>query len=77
MLRKLGIPTLVLGALLTAIPAFAGVRFGVGIGGPVYAPAYPYYGYYGPYGYPYVGVYGGWGWHHHYRWHHHYHRGWR
>jgi hypothetical protein len=74
MLRKLGIPALVLGALMTIVPAAsAGVRFGVGIGGPVYAPAYPYYGYYGPYyGYPYV--YGGWGWGHGY--YRHWHR-WR
>ena len=75
MLRKLAIPTLVLAALMTVVPASARVRIGVGIGGPVYAPAYPYYGYYNPYyaypAYPYVGVYGGWGWHGHY------HRHWR
>ena len=76
MLRKLGIPALALAALMTIVPAAsAGVRFRVGIGGPVYAPA-PYYGYYyNPYyaypAYPYVGVYGGWGWHGHY------HRHWR
>jgi hypothetical protein len=81
MLKKLGIPTLVLGALLSVVPAHAAVRFGVGIGGPVYAPAYPYYPYYhyNPYyaypAYPYVGVYGGWGWHG--GWHGHYGRHWR
>jgi len=78
MLKKLGIPTLVLGALLAVVPAHAAVRFGVGIGGPVYAPAYPYNPYYSPYyaypAYPYV--YGGWGWHG--GWHGHYwHRHWR
>ncbi|MGA3044539.1 MAG: hypothetical protein ABSF54_27515 [Bryobacteraceae bacterium] len=55
MLKKLGIPVLLLAAALTATPAKAAVRFGVGIGGPVYAPAYPYaYSpyYYGYYGYP-------------------------
>ena len=74
MLRKLGIPVLALASIMTIVPAAsARVRIGVGIGGPVYAPAYPYYGYYGPYyGGPYV--YGGWGWHH--RWHRHY-RHWR
>ena len=74
MLKKLGIPTLVLAALLMAVPAKAGVRFGVGIGGPVYAPAYPYAPYYGygyypyGYGYAYPYVYGGWGWHHGWGW---------
>jgi len=77
MLKKLMIPVLLLAAAFSAVPAQAGVRFGVSIGGPVYAPAYPYYGYaypgyYGHYGYysrPYVyGYYGrGWRWHHHYR----------
>lgn len=76
MLRKLGIPTLALAAALMVVPAKAGVRFGVAIGGPVYAPAYPYYSapYYG-YGYPYA--YGYYGWYgHHYR-HWRYYRHWR
>ena len=75
MLKKLGIPTLALAALLSVVPAKAAVRFGVGIGGPIYAPAYPYYSapYYGyPYGYyGYYGwgprVYGYWGPHYHWR----------
>jgi len=75
MLKKLGIPALVLGAVLMAVPAKAAIRFGVGIGGPVYAPAYPYYSapYYGyPYGYyPSPYFYGYYGWGHHYRWHRH------
>ncbi|HLY16189.1 MAG TPA: hypothetical protein VKR61_03145 [Bryobacteraceae bacterium] len=84
MLRKLGIPTLVLAGALMAIPASAAVRFGVRIGGPYYAPAYPYYTYcdpyYGcpsyPYVYPHAWAYGGWGWHH--GWHRHYYvRRWR
>ena len=37
MLKKLGIPTLVLAAVMAAVPAQAAIRFGVGIGGPVYA----------------------------------------
>ena len=80
MLKKLGIPALLLAAALTAAPEKAAIRFGVGIGGPVYVPAYPYYsyaypGYYGYYGRPYFyGYYGhGWRWHHHYR----YWRRWR
>jgi hypothetical protein len=81
MLKKLMIPALLLGAAFSAVPAQAAVRFGVGIGGPVYAPAYPYaYGpYYGYYGYPvyrgYYGpyFYGTWG----HRWHGHYYRHWR
>ncbi|HUO32096.1 MAG TPA: hypothetical protein VMU80_22950 [Bryobacteraceae bacterium] len=79
MLKKLGIPTLLLAAGLMAVPASAAVRFGVGIGGPVYAPAYPYYAYPyysypSPYGYPYV--YGGWGWHGGWHWHGHYYHHW-
>jgi hypothetical protein len=66
MLKKLLVPALLLGAAFTAAPAQAQVRFGVGIGGPVYAPAYPYYSapYYGYYGYPGPYVYGyyGHGW---------------
>jgi len=76
MLKKLGIPTLVLASLLAVVPARAGVRFGVAVGGPVYAypyAAYPYYAYPAyPYGY---GWYGGWGWHRH--WHHGYRYYWR
>ena len=81
MLKKLGIPTLLLAAALMVAPAKAAVRFGVGIGGPVYVPAYPtysgpYYGYpyayyYGQpyyYGRPYV--YGYYGHHHHGHWRH-------
>jgi len=45
MLKKIGIPTLALGAMMVLIPptrANAAVRFGVFIGGPVYGyPAYP------------------------------------
>ena len=72
MLRKLGIPALVLAAAMMAVPAKAAVRFRVGIGGPVYVPAYPYYTapYYG-YSYPYA--YGYWGWHHHHWRHYRYH----
>jgi hypothetical protein len=80
MLKKIGIPMMALaGALMFAAPhpAKAGVRFGVGIGVPVYtAPAYPVYP--APYPYvapapvypgpayvaPYVGFGGGWGWGH-------------
>lgn len=68
MLKKIGIPLLALAALLILIPppkASAGVRFGVIVGGPVYAyPAYPppyvysyprYYNVYPPYpAYPYA-----------------------
>jgi hypothetical protein len=80
MLKKLGIPTLVLAGLLMAVPAHAAIRFGVGIGGPYYAPAYPYYcnPYYGCATYPaYPYVYGGWGWYHGWGWHHRWHRYWR
>lgn len=65
MLKKIGIPAIALLALLLMInpvPAHAGVRVGVAIGGgyPVIAgPAYPYaYGYAAPYygyGYPAYG----------------------
>src|SRR5579863_7074648 len=52
MLKKVGLPLLAMAALLTVVPAQkadAAVRFGVRVGGPVYAyPAYP-----GPYAYPY------------------------
>ena len=52
MLKKVGFPLLALAALLMIVPAQkanAAVRFGVVVGGPVYAyPAYP-----GPYAYPY------------------------
>jgi len=52
MLKKIGLPLLALAAMLIVMPtpqAKAGVRFGIGIGGPVYvapptvvpAPAYP------------------------------------
>lgn len=73
MLKKIGLPMIALAGLMafaTPRPADARIRFGIGIGGPVYtAPApvspyaytYPYdnyyYGpeYYGPsYSYPYV-----------------------
>ena len=51
MLKKVGLPLLALAALLMVMPAQkanAAVRFGVAVGGPVYAyPAYP-----GPYAYP-------------------------
>jgi hypothetical protein len=51
MLKKVGLPLLALAALLMLVPAQnanAAVRFGVAVGGPVYAyPAYP-----GPYAYP-------------------------
>ena len=79
MLKKLMIPALLLGAALTAAPAKAAVRFGVGIGGPVYVPAYPYtysvpyYGYYGYPAYPRLYVYGYWG----HGWHGRYYRHWR
>jgi hypothetical protein len=75
MLKKLGIPTLAVIAMLAivgAAPAQAGVHFGIGIGGPVYTYPSPYaysypYGYYNPYPYystpyysaPYVYPYGG------------------
>jgi hypothetical protein len=56
MLKKVGLPLLALAALLMVVPpqkANAAVRFGVVVGGPVYAyPAYP-----GPYAYPYSGPY--------------------
>ena len=46
MLKKIGLPILALAAMLVLIPApkaSAAVRFGVYVGGPVYAyPAYPY-----------------------------------
>jgi hypothetical protein len=52
MVKKVGLPLLALAALLMVVPAQkanAAVRFGVAVGGPVYAyPAYP-----GPYAYPY------------------------
>ena len=56
MLKKIGLPMLALaGMLVFAAPpkADARVRFGIGIGGPVYTapvPAYPY-GYAAPYAY--------------------------
>ena len=83
MLKKLGIPVLLLAAALSAAPAKAAVRFRVGIGGPVYAPAYPYvyspyygyYGYPGPYVYSRPYVYGTWGWGP--GWHGRYYRRWR
>jgi hypothetical protein len=82
MLRKLLIiPALLLAAAFTPAPAKAAVRFGVGIGGPVYVPAYPYtysvpyYGYYGYRAYPAPYFYGTWGWGH--RWHGRYYRYWR
>src|SRR5579864_8351583 len=56
MLKKIGLPFLALAALLMVVPAQkanAAVRFGVVVGGPVYAyPAYP-----GPYAYPYSSPY--------------------
>jgi hypothetical protein len=56
MLKKIGLPFLALAALLMVVPAQkanAAVRFGVAVGGPVYAyPAYP-----GPYAYPYSDPY--------------------
>lgn len=67
-MKKLGI-TLALAAML-ALPAAARVRFGVSVGGPVYAPyCDPYYGCYpaGPY------VYYG----HPHHWRHHYRRPYR
>jgi hypothetical protein len=56
MLKKIGLPFLAMAALLMVVPAQkanAAVRFGVVVGGPVYAyPAYP-----GPYAYPYSDPY--------------------
>jgi hypothetical protein len=78
MLKKLGIPTLALVAMLTLISpptANARVRFGVTVGSPYYYTyqAYPYpYVYSYPYYYSYprpVYVYP--------RWHRHYYRHWR
>jgi hypothetical protein len=71
MLKKLGIPTLAIAAMLGlagAAPAKAGIHFGIGIGGPAYvapyANPYPYaatpydpYAYAAPYADPYA--YGG------------------
>lgn len=71
MLRKLGIPAMVLAgmlALFTPSHANAKIRFGVQIGGPAY-PVYPY-PYYDPYyTYPYSYSYGPyvyWGHGHHF-----------
>jgi uncharacterized membrane protein len=84
MLRKLLIiPALLLAATFMPTPAKAAVRFGVGIGGPVYAPAYPYtysvpyYGYYAYPTYPGPYVYGTWGWGWGRGWHGRYYRRWR
>lgn len=73
MLKKIGIPLLMLAAMLILIPApqaKAGVRFGVAVGGPavvVGGPAYvaPAPGYYPAYPYSapvYVAPYVNWGW---------------
>ena len=58
MLKRIGIPVLVLLALLVVFgtpQANAGVRFGVFVGGPAYGPVYPGYPYVysDPYPYPY------------------------
>lgn len=58
MLKRIGIPVLVLLALLMVFgtpQANAAVRFGVFVGGPAYGPVYPGYPYVysDPYPYPY------------------------
>ncbi len=73
MLRKIGLPALVLAAVSMLAPSQADARVRVGIGfGPVYTAPYPYYGpdypYTGPYVYPYGGVYFGGG-HYYHHWH--------
>jgi len=77
MLKKLGIPALVLASAMMVVPAKAAVRFGVTIGGPVYVPAHPYYSYAVPYyGYPYGYYYGRPYYYGYYGWHRHHHRYW-
>ena len=62
MLKRIGIPVLVLLALLMVFgtpQANAAVRFGVFVGGPAYGPVYPGYPYVysDPYPYPYSSYY--------------------
>lgn len=82
MLKKLGLPMIVLAGMLTLgspKPADAKVHFGVTLGAPAYPYAYcsPYDPYCSPYvypynygyGYSYPYVYGGWGGHGHHERH--------
>jgi hypothetical protein len=62
MLKRFGIPVLVLLALLIVVSppqASAAVRFGVWVNGPTYGPVYPGYPYVysDPYPYPYSSYY--------------------